>query len=315
MMDLDRFKYVNDTLGHDLGDELLRRVAERLSAVVKRESDTIARLGGDEFAILLPTDDLDGGRKVAQKVQLALEAPMTPRRSSWSTSARAWASPCIPDHGDDLDGLVRRADVAMYLAKRNNTGFAIYDARYDEHTAERLVADGRTARGGRAGSARPVLPAEGRDVRSAAPLRRGADPLAASATRASCRRSTSFRSPNRRATSRDHHDVGPRACDRAVRALEQRGLRGPGVGEHLRARPPQSGPADALSPSCSNAHHCPGATDLARDHRERDPRGHRPMPSRISRQLVEARLQAVDRRLRHRLFVAVVSQDGCPSTS
>ena len=137
VMDLDHFKYVNDTLGHPFGDLLLREVGERVRGVLHRQSDTVARLGGDEFAILLPTDDIEGAKTVVYKVLQSLEAPMNLEGHIVDIRASIGLA-SFPEHGDDLEGLMRRADVAMYLAKRNNTGFAIYDARYDQHTAERL---------------------------------------------------------------------------------------------------------------------------------------------------------------------------------
>ncbi len=145
VMDLDHFKYVNDTLGHPIGDLLLREVARRMQDVLQRESDTLARLGGDEFAVLLPTDDIEGARKVAVRMLDALEAPMTLDGHIVDTRASIGVASC-PEHGDDLDGLMRRADVAMYLAKRNNSGYAIYDARDDRHTADRLSLMGELRR-------------------------------------------------------------------------------------------------------------------------------------------------------------------------
>lgn len=137
ILDLDRFKYVNDTLGHPLGDALLKGVAGRLTAVMKRETDLVARLGGDEFAILLPSADVDDARKVAHAILRTLEEPLSLDGHIVDVHASIGIA-SFPEHGDDLDDLVRRADVAMYLAKRNNSGFAIYDIRYDEHTAARL---------------------------------------------------------------------------------------------------------------------------------------------------------------------------------
>ncbi|HVK55700.1 MAG TPA: EAL domain-containing protein [Burkholderiales bacterium] len=137
VMDLDHFKYVNDTLGHHVGDLLLCEVAKRLQEVVRRQSDTVARLGGDEFAILLPTDDIEGAQVVAHKVIKALDTPMTLEGQVVDTRASIGVV-TYPMHGEDMQSLLRRADVAMYMAKRNNSGFAIYDARFDQHTAERL---------------------------------------------------------------------------------------------------------------------------------------------------------------------------------
>lgn len=137
MMDLDRFKYVNDTLGHHIGDLLLCEVGKRLRASLLRDSDTVARLGGDEFAILLPTDDVDAARLVASRLLKALEQPIVVEGQVVDVGASIGIVSC-PHNGTDMNVLLRRADVAMYAAKRMNSGFAIYDERDDQHSAERL---------------------------------------------------------------------------------------------------------------------------------------------------------------------------------
>jgi diguanylate cyclase (GGDEF)-like protein len=137
LMDVDNFKYVNDTLGHQVGDLLLREVAERLSTVVRRESDTVARLGGDEFVVLLPSDDVEGALRVARGLQAALEAPM--RLDGHVVDCRvSMGIASYPVHGDSATTLLRRADVAMYTAKRLNNGLAVYDDRHDHDSRARL---------------------------------------------------------------------------------------------------------------------------------------------------------------------------------
>ena len=89
-MDLDHFKWVNDTLGHHVGDLLLREVAERLKQALKRKTDTLARMGGDEFAILLPNDDSEGAMLVAMALLQSLEAPMTLEGHLVDTRAQHW---------------------------------------------------------------------------------------------------------------------------------------------------------------------------------------------------------------------------------
>jgi len=145
IMDLDQFKYVNDTLGHHTGDLLLREVAARLQRVLRRDSDTVARLGGDEFAILLPTEDARGAESVARSVLRALEDPMTLEGHIVDVRASIGIAVC-PQNGDDLPALMRHADVAMYTAKRHCSGFALYDQRYDQHSAERLSLMGELRR-------------------------------------------------------------------------------------------------------------------------------------------------------------------------
>jgi diguanylate cyclase (GGDEF)-like protein len=137
MMDLDRFKYVNDTLGHPIGDLLLQEVAKRLQAALHRASDTVARLGGDEFAVLLPTDDIEAAKIVAADILKALEEP-TMIEGQLVDIGASIGIVAFPLNGADMNVLLRRADIAMYTAKRTNTGFALYDERHDHNSAERL---------------------------------------------------------------------------------------------------------------------------------------------------------------------------------
>ena len=137
MMDLDRFKLVNDTLGHPIGDTLLCEVAKRLQTALLRPTDTVARLGGDEFAVLLPGDDLAAARLVAARMLHALEAPIMIEGQLVDVGASIGIV-TYPHHGSDMNVLMRRADIAMYEAKRNNLGHAVYDERHDHNSAERL---------------------------------------------------------------------------------------------------------------------------------------------------------------------------------
>lgn len=137
LMDLDRFRLVNDTLGHPIGDLLLQEVAKRLRDTLQRGSDTVVRLGGDEFAILLPTTDIDNAAILAHALLAALEKPMTMEGQIIDMRGSIGLA-SSPIHGEDLETLMRCADVAMYQAKRNGTGYAIYDVRYDQNTPGRL---------------------------------------------------------------------------------------------------------------------------------------------------------------------------------
>jgi diguanylate cyclase (GGDEF)-like protein len=137
MIDLDRFKYVNDTLGHPIGDMLLCEVAQRLRSVLQRQTDTVARLGGDEFAVLLPADNLDGACLIATRMLRALEQPIMVEGQLVDVGASIGIV-TFPDNGTDMNVLLRRADIAMYVAKRSNLGFALYDEKHDQHSAERL---------------------------------------------------------------------------------------------------------------------------------------------------------------------------------
>jgi len=147
LMDLDHFKEINDTLGHPVGDGVLRLVADRIKAVL-RETDTLARLGGDEFAVLLP--NVEAGRATAEALARDILAcfhkPFIYDRHELYLAAGIGIA-VFPEHGEDVDTLMSRADVAMYGAKHKDTPFVFYDAASDPHTPQRLqlVAELRRA--------------------------------------------------------------------------------------------------------------------------------------------------------------------------
>ncbi|BCW93658.1 MAG: hypothetical protein KatS3mg007_1552 [Thermoanaerobaculum sp.] len=136
-LDLDRFKEVNDTLGHDAGDELLQAVAVRLARVA-RETDTVARLGGDEFAILWPQTGHEGARIAASRVLECFQQPFSVRQEVISVEASLGIA-VFPGDGDSLDELMRAADVAMYRAKAARSGFAFYSPEMDRYSRSRLA--------------------------------------------------------------------------------------------------------------------------------------------------------------------------------
>jgi len=126
MMDLNRFKNINDTLGHHIGDQMLKTVGERLQLIL-RKSDTIARLGGDEFSALLPAVDGDENATiVAQKIINALNEPISVEGHSLSVGISIGIVRC-PLDGHNSSLLMQRADIAMYHAKREGLGFVFYD--------------------------------------------------------------------------------------------------------------------------------------------------------------------------------------------
>ena len=137
-LDLDRFKIINDTLGHQVGDELLREVACRLSSVI-RETDFVARLGGDEFVVILPgINSPADAALVSTKIIAALSAPIEAEGHELHTSPSIGIS-IFPDDGPDGDTILKHADTAMYHAKasgRNNYQF--YAAEMNKASAERL---------------------------------------------------------------------------------------------------------------------------------------------------------------------------------
>ncbi len=145
MLDLDRFKQINDTLGHQVGDLALKHIAKQLKGAL-RASDTIARFGGDEFCIVAPVSVYEEILGLLQKVQEALAVPYVIGPSNLHLGASIGAA-LFPAHGEDGATLVRRADVAMYAAKRSNKGFSVYEIEDDRHNLNRLslVCDIRRA--------------------------------------------------------------------------------------------------------------------------------------------------------------------------
>lgn len=137
IMDLDRFKDINDTLGHQAGDELLREVALRLRGKL-RDTDTLARMGGDEFGILLPAVNEKHAAMAARMLLQALRMPFQAAGQSLDVGA-SFGIALYPDHGVDANLLIQRADVAMYAAKDSNSGHAFYDGKQDHHSPTRLT--------------------------------------------------------------------------------------------------------------------------------------------------------------------------------
>jgi diguanylate cyclase (GGDEF)-like protein len=135
-LDLDGFKEVNDALGHHAGDRVLQQVSARLRATL-RESDTVARFGGDEFAVLLPVTDTEGGERAARKVLQALEEPVVVDGRPLAVHGSIGIA-CFPLHAANGEELMQKADVAMYLAKTEQCGYAIYSPERDRHTEHRL---------------------------------------------------------------------------------------------------------------------------------------------------------------------------------
>jgi diguanylate cyclase (GGDEF)-like protein len=137
MSDLNHFKEINDTLGHHIGDLVLQKASVRLFKVF-RKTDSVARLGGDEFGVLLPETNLGQARALAKKVLDEFNKPFVVEGHTLSVGISMGLAEC-PMHGDDVNILVQRADVAMYLAKRNNLGYTIYDPNKDTHSIGRLA--------------------------------------------------------------------------------------------------------------------------------------------------------------------------------
>jgi len=146
LLDLDRFKHVNDALGHAVGDRLLVQVAGRLSTAVRTE-DLVARLGGDEFAILAPgLEDVEAARDLAAGIATALADPVSLDGLPLDVGASIGVA-VYPQHGEDFETLMRHADVAMYEAKIRGDAMAVYAPESDHNSAQRLglLADLRRA--------------------------------------------------------------------------------------------------------------------------------------------------------------------------
>src|SRR4051794_38403486 len=141
IMDLDHFKEINDTLGHHHGDLLLEEVARRLQASL-RESDTVARLGGDEFGVLLPrVENAQAASAVAQQILMTLREPFVLEGMRLEIDASIGIA-LHPAHGEDVETLQQRADIAMYSAKQSGRGHAIFEPELDRHSPRRLALAG-----------------------------------------------------------------------------------------------------------------------------------------------------------------------------
>jgi diguanylate cyclase (GGDEF)-like protein len=144
-IDLDRFKEVNDTLGHHSGDLLLQELAVRLQRAL-RTSDTVARLGGDEFGVLLPDlVDRQAIEEVVDRIRAAVERPFYVQDLPLAIETSIGVS-IFPEHGQDVDALLQKADVAMYVAKEGNATHELYDASEDEYDPTRLTLVGELRR-------------------------------------------------------------------------------------------------------------------------------------------------------------------------
>jgi len=138
LLDLDRFKQINDTFGHHYGDELLTQVGPRLASVV-REVDTVARLAGDEFVVLLPAaGSVADATAVAAKLRSALETPFHVEGIDLDVEVSVGVV-LSGEHGRDVATLLKRADIAMYAAKVQNLGVSVYDPSFDGNSPAKLA--------------------------------------------------------------------------------------------------------------------------------------------------------------------------------
>jgi diguanylate cyclase (GGDEF)-like protein len=146
LLDLDHFKEINDTLGHHVGDVLIREVGMRLQVAV-REGDTVARLGGDEFAVLVSSmTSADDAVQVAERIVTALREPFTIDGVRLDVQASIGIA-ISPEHGTDVETLIQRADVALYTAKEERGCWAMYCPESDRYTVESLALLGELRAG------------------------------------------------------------------------------------------------------------------------------------------------------------------------
>ena len=159
LLDIDRFKDINDTLGHDRGDELLEQVADRMRDAL-RDEDIVARLGGDEFAVLLPdVRTVANAERLAQRIRSLFSTPFRLGGMELHVEPSVGVA-CLPDHAADASSLMRTADVAMYSAKVRRSGVAVYDPEEDHSSPARLLLLGDLHR---------ALDAQGAGADAAAP--------------------------------------------------------------------------------------------------------------------------------------------------
>ena len=138
IIDIDQFKEINDSLGHDRGDQLLQQVAARLSGIV-RSTDTVARLGGDEFAVLLTTvRSIDDGVMFGQRVLSQFAEPYHVDGLVLHVETSVGLA-VLPDHAGDIQTLMKHADIAMYVAKAGRIGLSVYDSDGDSSSTAKLI--------------------------------------------------------------------------------------------------------------------------------------------------------------------------------
>lgn len=140
VMDLNRFKEINNTLGHHNGDLLLQQVGGRLRNIL-RETDTIARLGGDEFAVIIPDTDAEKATQTAGMIIKGFNEPFVFEGLQLDISASIGIA-LFPGHGEETHTLIRRADIAMHTAKKIESGWIIFSPKYDQFPPDRLALMG-----------------------------------------------------------------------------------------------------------------------------------------------------------------------------
>jgi diguanylate cyclase (GGDEF)-like protein len=137
IINLDRFNEVNVILGHHIGDLLLQEISRRLATILTRDSDTLARLGGDEFAVLIPSCDTQCAMVIVHKILETLDQP-TLLEGQEVIATGSIGIAIYPEHGDEINTLLRHADIAMNAAKHDNCGYSLFDLNYVEQNQQHL---------------------------------------------------------------------------------------------------------------------------------------------------------------------------------
>ena len=144
VIDLDQFKEINDTLGHDVGDRIIKEVGQRLDNLLN-EKEVIGRLGGDEFGIVVPGMNRYTAESLFASIRYVLDAPFVMDEQTFNIDASIGIA-LAPEHGTDAVTIIRHAEIAMYLAKGKGLGYAFYDAKLDPHSSDRLELIGELRR-------------------------------------------------------------------------------------------------------------------------------------------------------------------------
>ncbi len=301
VIDLDRFRDINDTLGHHVGDGLLRGAGERLGAAAGERGMMAARLGGDEFGLLLPVRAVSEAQEAVDAARSTLEQPLAVDDLRIDVGASCGVA-VYPHDGGDAATLMRRAEVAMYHAKERCLGFAFYDRGQDRHSVERLSLAGDLHRAVEAGGFelvfQPKLDLASGRVRQVEALLRWNHP------RLGWLGPAEFIpiAEQHRVDPQDHR-VGVAGGARAMRRVAATGACAHRGGQHLGARSARPRAAGAAA-RAARAHRRAGRAPGARDHREHGDGRARDRPAAARRGGGDGH-HGVRRRLRHRLLLAL----------
>ncbi len=265
LADLDRFKEVNDTLGHHNGDLLLKEVAWRLRKVL--DSDvTVARFSGDEFAILLPSIDLvEDAAAIAQHVLVALQESFELANVEINVNASIGIA-VHRLHGDNANKLIQRADVAMYVAKESHSGFEVYSTDRDGYSPARLALASELRQAIERVDLGCSLPAQGRYTNETCCRCRGARSMDSSRARVHASRrvhpSCGTDGPN---STSDH--VGTSLCTSPVPPVGRKGIGSRCLGQFLGSKSSRPAPARKCCGSATRVLRRTGSSG-SRDHGE-----------------------------------------------